>query len=90
MHDRAADVLDAGDKAVQLEPHDPDWRDARGLCRALNGDIAGAIEDFEAVVKSNFFRPDEEEKRRRWLEALQAGRNPFTPEEIEALRQEER
>lgn len=89
LHDRAADVLEAGDKAVQLEPHDQDWRDARGLCRALTGDIAGAIEDFEAVLNWDLFHPARKEKRRRWLEALQAGRNPFTPEEMEALRQEE-
>jgi hypothetical protein len=29
------------------------------------------------------------QRRQRWVEALKAGNNPFTPEELEALREAE-
>jgi hypothetical protein len=32
---------------------------------------------------------DYKQRRQRWVEALKAGNNPFTPEELEALRQDE-
>ena len=60
-------------------------RDTRGLARALMGDTAGAIDDFEAVVKwadqkHDQWRTVPEEwirHRRQWIPELKAGRNPF-------------
>ena len=81
---RAADVMDACETAVALEPENGMFRDSRGLARALTGDIAGAIEDFQAFVDWT----DNEQKRlqrQRWIDALRAGENPFTQEEIERL-----
>ncbi|MFN5399156.1 MAG: hypothetical protein ACK5C4_16300 [Pseudanabaena sp.] len=48
--------------------------------------MTGAIEDFEAAINSGQLKGEILEKRKRWLEALKSGINPFTPEELEALR----
>ncbi|MGF1494768.1 MAG: pentapeptide repeat-containing protein [Microcoleaceae cyanobacterium] len=88
VYDHANLVLFAGEKAVELEPENSSYRNTRGLARALTGDIAGAIEDFQVVVDSNYFDGEKQEKRRCWLESLKAGENPFTPEELENLRRE--
>lgn len=93
LHDHAADVLYACENAVNLEPENKIWLDSRGLARALTGDLAGALTDFQAVLESNFFdagyRENEKKRRQRWVKALQAGENPFTSEELEALRKAE-
>jgi len=86
LHGQAANpkVMAACEKAVELEPEDGNWRDSRGLTRALTGNIEGAIEDFQAFIAST----DNEEwklQRQRWIDALLARENPFTPEEIETL-----
>jgi tetratricopeptide (TPR) repeat protein len=84
LHGHAADVIDACEKAVALEPEDGRWRDSRGLARALSGNRAGAIEDFQAFVA---WSKDEQYRgqRQRWINDLRAGKNPFTPEEIKVL-----
>ncbi|MFB2836605.1 hypothetical protein [Floridanema evergladense] len=46
----ASDVMFAGEKAVELEPNEGDWRDSRGLARALTGDVKDAIEDFQIFI----------------------------------------
>ena len=80
----AADVLDACEQAVALAPEDGGIRESRGLARALTGDVAGAIEDFQFYVDR---LGDEETRRQRqdWIRALQAGRNPFDAATLEAL-----
>jgi len=80
----ATDVMEACETAVALEPENRKFRDSRGLARALTGNIAGAIEDFQAFVD---WTDDEERrlKRQHWIDALRAGENPFTEEEIESL-----
>ena len=88
LHHRAADVLFAGENAVQLEPDNGACLDTRGLARGLTGDIAGAIEDFQRVLDISTFDESEAETQQRqdWLDALRRGENPFTPEELEKLR----
>jgi hypothetical protein len=88
LHNRATDVLFACEKAVELEKSTK-HHDTRGLARALIGSFAGAIEDFEAAIKSVELKKEILEKRQRWLEALKSGINPFTLEELEALRDSE-
>jgi uncharacterized protein YjbI with pentapeptide repeats len=88
LHNRAADVLFACDKALEVESSDY-LRDTRGLARALTGDLTGSIEDFEAAINSGQLEEEILENRQRWLEALKSGVNPFTPEELEALRASE-
>jgi WD40 repeat protein len=79
-------VNDACKKAVSLTPTDDNIRDSRGLARALTGDSKGAISDFEAFIKST---QDAVQKKQRqnWVKELKAGKNPFTQEELEKLRQ---
>jgi uncharacterized protein YjbI with pentapeptide repeats len=88
LHDRGNDVLFACEKLVELEESAVS-QDARGLARALTGNFVGAIEDFEAAINSGELKGEILEKRQRWLEALKSGINPFTPEELEALRASE-
>lgn len=86
LYDRSADVLFAGDRAVELEPDNGSYRDTRGLARVLTGDISGAIEDFQAAVDSDELSDTAKRQRQGWLEALRAGENPFTPEVLGELR----
>jgi len=84
LHGKAAEVMDACEKVVKLEPETMFYRESRGLARALTGDIQGAIEDFQFFVertKNNRLK----QKRQDWIDALRRGENPFTPEELERL-----
>jgi len=75
----AAEVLFAGEKAVELEPNGD--KEARGIARALTGDVAGAIADFQATLDSLGYCDNTKlDRLLRWLEALRRGENPFTPE----------
>ncbi|MDZ7957817.1 MAG: tetratricopeptide repeat protein [Aulosira sp. DedQUE10] len=87
LHGYAADVMFACEKAVTLAPTDGGIRDSRGLARALTGDTKGAIEDFQAFIQSS---DDSKQKSQRqgWVNALNAGKNPFTESELEKLRQQ--
>ena len=62
-------------------------RDSRGLARALTGDYAGAIADFEAFVA---WTSDDEDRLQRqgWIDALRVGENPFTPDLLRKLREQ--
>jgi hypothetical protein len=52
---------------------------------SLTGYTQGAITDFKAFIAST---SDEDAKAQRqgWVDALQKGENPFTPEVLEELR----
>lgn len=88
---RAADVLDACDRAVTHAAEadrNAAWF-ARGIARALAGDPAGAIGDLESIAE-----PAESETADArydpvpaWIAALRAGENPFTPEVVAWLKQ---
>ena len=81
----AAEVMAACEQAVALAPDRGNIRDSRGLARALTGDVAGAIDDFEAFVA--WIRSDSSRAQRQdWIDALRGGQNPFTPELLERLR----
>ena len=78
----ARDVMSACERAVALAPEDTKglYRDSRGLAKALTGDNRGAIEDFKAFVewaKKDTRYEEHRRKRDSWIEALQAGKNPF-------------
>ncbi len=81
----AAEVMAACERAIGLAPDHGGVMGARGLARALTGDFAGAIEGFEAFVAwtGNDRRRAETQ---RWIDSLRAGRNPFTPELLEQIR----
>ena len=62
-------------------------RDSRGLARALAGNLKEATADFAYVVehgKAGAFV----DKRAGWLEALRAGKNPFTDQVLDELRKQ--
>lgn len=84
LWNEAERVLAACERAVALEPDNVEIRDSRGLARALLGDFQGAIDDFEAFVEET-----EDEGRRfqrqNWIEMLEVGENPFTPEVLRML-----
>ena len=91
LHGRAADVMFACEKAVELEPEDGNLRDTRGLARALTGNTAGAIEDFKAFIATVEGREDMQPfkaKRQQWVTALQNGGKPFTKQLLSELESE--
>jgi len=80
----ASDIMFACEKAVALSPADVNIRDSRGLARAITGNTKGAIEDFQAFINSTENK-EYKIQRQRWIDALRAGKNPFTPEELKRL-----
>ena len=87
----AREVLPECERAVELAPEGDvaKYRDSRGLARALAGDPAGAIEDFRAFVEWARPRDPSEQftaKRRAWIAALEAGRDPFDTATVSDLR----
>ncbi|BAY12459.1 nSTAND1 domain-containing NTPase [Calothrix sp. NIES-2098] len=86
LYGYAANVMFACEKAVTLAPKNGDIRDSRGLARALTGYSKGAIADFQAFIQwSN--DSEQKSKRQAWVNDLKAGKNPFTEEELQKLRQ---
>lgn len=86
---QAEDVLFACELAVEMEPENVSYLDSRGLARALAGDFAGAIEDFQFVLAGaadGGFSKEMIAQREAWLAAMEAGNNPFTEAVLEELR----
>ncbi|MDX2217348.1 MAG: TIR domain-containing protein [Oculatellaceae cyanobacterium bins.114] len=81
----AQEVVVACDRAVELSPNDWSSPESRAANRALRGDFKGAIADLEKAIANGI--PDEESRTRwqRWMTTLQAGKNPLTTDEIEAM-----
>jgi hypothetical protein len=84
----AGEVLAAGERAVSLEPNRPEFHDTTGFARALIGDRAGAIADFTFYVENYKGDAELRELRKKWIQDLQDGRNPFTKETLAVLRKE--
>ncbi|MEH2326422.1 MAG: pentapeptide repeat-containing protein [Nostoc sp.] len=89
LHGYAKNVLPVCEKVVTLDSDNKRYQDSRGLARVLTGDLAGALEDFQAAVDSGALDYYVKQRRLRWIEALKSGNNPLTPEELEELRQVE-
>jgi tetratricopeptide (TPR) repeat protein len=103
LWDRAAAVLHACDQGVTLAPDDGIVHQSRGVARALTGDFNGAIADLDLFITRYItdsqlllaFGSEQNKtslmallaKRQSWIEALQAGRNPFDAAMLEELRQ---
>jgi WD40 repeat protein len=87
----AKDVLFACEKAVKLASAEAktDYQDSRGLAKALTGDTQGAISDFQSYVDDPQRDKALQPKRKQWIEALKKGRNPFTKEVLEKLKNED-
>jgi WD40 repeat protein len=80
----AENAMEYCEAAVTLAPFDADIRDSRGVARALSGDYAGALEDFQYFVLHSE-DADAVEKRTAWIEELKNGTNPLTPRVREEL-----
>ncbi|NER07497.1 MAG: hypothetical protein F6K17_35490, partial [Okeania sp. SIO3C4] len=85
LNNQAQDVMFACENAVKLSPDDGNILDSRGVARALTGDYQGAIEDFQVYVDS-IGDGEEKEKYQGWIETLKKGKNPFTSEVLEDLK----
>lgn len=82
----APEVMPACETAVNLEPANSQIRDSRGVARALSGNRAGAIRDFQDLVDSILANAQQKDKRRKWIKSLQAGKDPFKrDEDLQAL-----
>lgn len=84
----AENVLTICEKAVELEPENPYFRDSRGLAYALTGNYDAAIQDFlyyVSVSAEYSFYPADVADRVRWIESLSQDINPFTVEELKRL-----
>ncbi len=79
-------VIQACDRAVELDPESLEFQDSRGLVRALLGDTGGAIEDFEYFIENVWWSSGRKARRQGWVDALRAGEDPFTPELLAELR----
>jgi hypothetical protein len=80
-------VLPVCDHAFEIAPSDDRIHDSRG-CRALIGDYQGAIEDFTRYVEWTRAVDIVDtliQRREAWIAELQADRNPFDAETLEAL-----
>ena len=93
----AALVKAACEQAVELasEAEMDLVRDSRGVARALTGDVAGAAEDFGALVEFLKQLPNVTDdfqamlrRREGWIAALKAGHNPLDAQSLKALRSE--
>ncbi len=84
----ALEVLPACESAVLGAPDSAQHRDARGLARAMTGNLEGAIADFSAYVtwgREVNIDAAAVAQRSEWILALRAGNNPFTPEMLSTL-----
>ena len=82
----------ACERALELDPENIDFLQARGVSRALRGDFEGAIEDLETFVASSrefgYYPEEDIALREQWIEALREGINPFDEETLASLRGE--
>ena len=89
---KAGEVLSSCEMAVSMAPTNGNYRDSRGLARAMNGDYGGAIEDFKAFLVWQDVRAgpqDDNNLRRSWIASLETGQNPFTDALIKDLLRQE-
>jgi tetratricopeptide (TPR) repeat protein len=84
LYGHAAQVLEDCETAVTLYPENWQIRDSRGVARALTGHPTEAIQDFEVFI-ANMQDPALRSQRQRWVDALRAGKNPLTTEELRIL-----
>ncbi|MBW4470384.1 MAG: TIR domain-containing protein [Stenomitos rutilans HA7619-LM2] len=88
VQDYATAVMPICEKVVATDPDNGEFHDSRGVARAMTGDFAGAIEDFQVFV--NWTEEDDRRtQRQRWINKLQQGNNPFTPQELQKLKEKE-
>jgi hypothetical protein len=84
---RDQEVRRACETAVTVtKGENSDHRDSRGLNRARNGDLTGAIDDFMTFVSDPTNRPSDRADRQEWINRLRRNENPFTTELLQSMR----
>ena len=89
---RDSRFLGACDEVVSRTPNDTGVRIRRAIARALTGDFAAAIEDFQYTIEQDASRADLANDivvRRNWIQSLQSGRDAtsiFTPQLLQTMR----
>jgi hypothetical protein len=90
LWEKANNVADACQTAISLAPTNGGIHDSRGVNRALRGDVAGAIEDFQFYIawlqENGLYEAGGGDLRQGWIELLQAGQNPFDAATLTQLR----
>jgi len=86
---KTKEILNAGEKAVELDSSNGAYRDSRGLTRALNGFYDEAIEDFKAYIPELKYDKEKRMQRQGWIASLKKGKNPFTNEYLTKIRKQE-
>ncbi|MEM7066666.1 MAG: AAA family ATPase [Cyanobacteria bacterium P01_B01_bin.77] len=86
LHDFYRHAKFTCEKAVEQAPENLENVNNRGINYALTGNPQAAIADFKTFIDRT---TDEEAKaqRQQWVNALEKGENPFTPEVLESLRE---
>lgn len=79
-------VLKAGEEAVRLAPEEAEYRDSRGLARAMLGDYKGAAEDFAFFVERSDPGSSEAGLRTDWIRQLRQRRNPIDRDVLAQLK----
>jgi hypothetical protein len=73
--------LELSSCALQISPDEPNYHDTRGVALALAGRRDKAIAEFEYFIRNvqgiERFAQDIP-VRRKWIEILQSGKDPFT------------
>ena len=86
LQGHAAQVMSACQRATAMEPKNVGFLDSRGVARALTGNIAGAISDFQAFAQSDLQPSELRAQRVSWIKALQSdGPSPFTDALLKSL-----
>jgi WD40 repeat protein len=86
VHEKADDVLYACEEAVANAGEFAwQYRDSRGVARALLKNYQGAIDDLKFRVDHS---PLYRERRLGWLKALREKKDPFTTDELKDLARE--
>ena len=84
----AGEVMAACERAVALTPESYSRIDSRAVARAIVGDVEGAAADFRSALElaGDDWRQEIRERRGGWLQALEAGENPFAGESLARFR----
>ena len=64
------------ERAVRLDTSRTSIMDSRGVARALSGNVAGAIQDFQAYAADTQNDAATRTRRRAWVVSLQGGTPP--------------
>jgi WD40 repeat protein len=92
VHGAPHRVLKACHHAVRLEPANGQYRDSRGIARALTDSLVAAAADFQAYLSWAEHHQNQmpvAESRQDWIDAIRDETDPFGPLVIHRLRNEE-